>query len=86
MIETKFLKCVILAVSFLTLLIRSNEEGFNFLSLLRYSNPDLCDFGAVLNQLSYRVNWKLVFITQSAKFVKVTLKAFLVIILLPVRF
>lgn len=75
MIETKFLKCVILAVLLFCFFNATYVATRNFLSLLRYSNPDLCDFGAACNQLSYRVK-ELVFVSQNAKFVKVTLKAF----------
>ena len=33
------------------------EKGLKFSGLNGDSNPDLCDAGAVLHQLSYQANW-----------------------------
>ena len=37
-----------------------SEKGLGNSGLNGDSNPDLCDAGAVLNQLSYKANWELV--------------------------
>ena len=42
----------------LMLLISSSEKGLKNSGLNRDSNPDLCDAGAVLYQLSYQANWE----------------------------
>ena len=41
------------------LLLSSSECGHENSGLNEDSNPDLCDAGAVLHQLSYQANWKL---------------------------
>ena len=42
----------------LALLLSSSEKGLKSSGLNGDSNPDLCDAGAVLYQLSYQTNWE----------------------------
>ena len=49
---------------FLLRLISSSDKGLKNSGLKRDSNPDLCNAGAVLHQLSYQVNWEQVFMLK----------------------
>ena len=56
-----YLKCRLECQKFIIALyrcLRGSEKGLKNSGLNGDSNPDLCDAGAVLHQLSYQANWE----------------------------